>query len=193
MPFAKKQTLFGMERVFVQSGAQLENVYGPKVATEIESNCGIQMVMRPATNGDAKDISERLGTYTFAKSRSFGMWGRGGGSVSESDQRRPLLLPQELMQLSEKDMIVLRLGIPPVCGKKIRYYTEKDMVALTKIPAPQMPNIRPDPAVTNNSLRVIAAAEASDDRATVAPTSSALPPSSLLDHGKERPPQVIIA
>jgi type IV secretory pathway TraG/TraD family ATPase VirD4 len=33
-----------------------------------------------------------LGTYTFrAKSRSFGMWGRGGGSVSESDQRRPLM------------------------------------------------------------------------------------------------------
>lgn len=120
--------------------------------------------MRPATNNDAKDISERLGTYTFrAKSRSFGMWGRGGGSVSESDQRRPLLLPQELMQLPEKDMIVLRLGIPPVYGKKIRYYQEKAMVALTKIPAPQMPNIRPDPAVTSNSLRVIAAAEADDE------------------------------
>ncbi|QBM77978.1 type IV secretory system conjugative DNA transfer family protein (plasmid) [Sphingomonas sp. AAP5] len=148
----------------IQSGAQLENVYGPKVATEIESNCGVQMVMRPATNDDAKDISERLGTYTFrAKSRSFGMWGRGGGSVSESDQRRPLMLPQELMQLPEKDMIVLRLGIPPVYGKKIRYYTEKAMVALTKIPAPQMPNIRPDPTAPINSLRVIAAAEADDN------------------------------
>ncbi|QJR06127.1 type IV secretory system conjugative DNA transfer family protein (plasmid) [Sphingobium yanoikuyae] len=150
----------------IQSGAQLENVYGPKVATEIESNCGVQMVMRPATNDDAKDISERLGTYTFrAKSRSFGMWGRGGGSVSESDQRRPLMLPQELMQLPEKDMIVLRLGIPPVYGKKIRYYTEKAMVALTKIPAPQMPNIRPDPTAPINSLRVIAAAEADDNGA----------------------------
>ena len=55
-------------------------------------------------------------------------------------------------------MIVLRLGIPPVYGKKIRYYTEKAMVALTKIPAPQMPNIRPDPTAPINSLRVIAAA-----------------------------------
>src|SRR3546814_18677755 len=67
------------------------------------------------------------------------------------------------MKLPEKDMIVLRLGIPPVYGKKIRYYQEKAMVALTKIPAPQMPTIRHDPTVTNNSLRVIAAAEAGDD------------------------------
>ena len=62
-------------------------------------------------------------------------------------------------------MIVLRLGIPPVYGKKIRYYTEKAMVALTKIPAPQMPNIRPDPTAPINSLRVIAAAEADDNGA----------------------------
>ena len=151
----------------IQNGAQLENVYGPKVATEIEANCGVQMVMRPATTADAKDISERLGTYTFrARSRSFGSWGRGGGSVSESDQRRPLLLPQELMQLPEKDMIVLRLGIPPVAGKKIRFFEEKDMLALTKLPAPTMPTIRPDPAAANKSLRVIAAAEAEAEAET---------------------------
>jgi type IV secretion system protein VirD4 len=40
------------------------------------------------------------------------------------------------MQLPEKDMIVLRLGIPPVYGRKIRFYEEKDMVALTKSPPP---------------------------------------------------------
>jgi len=50
-------------------------------------------------------------------------------------------------------------------SQKIRYYTEKAMVALTKIPAPQMPNIRPDPTAPINSLRVIAAAEADDNGA----------------------------
>ncbi|GMM62427.1 type IV secretory system conjugative DNA transfer family protein [Novosphingobium pituita] len=159
----------------IQNGAQLENVYGPKVATEIEANCGVQMVMRPATTADAREISERLGTYTFrARSRSMGTWGRGGGSVSDSDQRRPLLLPQELMQLPEKDMIVLRLGIPPVYGRKIRFYEEKDMVALTQIAAPTMPTIRPDPTAATNSLRVIAAAEGEDsvDSAPGSPTTS---------------------
>jgi type IV secretion system protein VirD4 len=37
------------------------------------------------------------------------------------------------------------------------------MVALTKIPAPTMPTIRPDPAAATNSLRVIAAAEAEEN------------------------------
>lgn len=104
------------------------------------------------------------------------MWGRGGGSVPEFDQRRPLLRPQELMQLPEKDMIVLRLGIPPVYGKKIRYFAEKAMVALTKLPAPQMPTIRHDPTATNNSLRVIAAAEADDDNAATASSTPSHPP-----------------
>jgi type IV secretion system protein VirD4 len=144
------------------------------------------MVMRPATTADAREISERLGTYTFrARSRSMGTWGRGGGSVSDSDQRRPLLLPQELMQLPEKDMIVLRLGIPPVYGRKIRFYEEKDMVALTKISPPTMPTIRPDPAAATNSLRVIAAAEA-EENAGNGPGSSSDPTSTTFRHRLNR-------
>jgi type IV secretion system protein VirD4 len=65
----------------IQNGAQLENVYGPKVATEIEANCGVQMVMRPATTADAREISKGLAPTPFARSRSMGTWGRGGGSV----------------------------------------------------------------------------------------------------------------
>jgi type IV secretion system protein VirD4 len=109
----------------IQNGAQLENVYGPKVATEIEANCGVQMVMRPATTADAREISERLGTYTFrARSRSMGTWGV-AADLFQIPTSAALLLPQELMQLPEKDMIVLRLGIPPVYGRKIRFYEER--------------------------------------------------------------------
>jgi type IV secretion system protein VirD4 len=68
------------------------------------------------------------------------------------------------MQLPEKDMIVLRLGIPPVYGRKIRFYEEKDMVALTQIAAPTMPTIRPDPTAATNSLRVIAARRGRGER-----------------------------
>jgi type IV secretion system protein VirD4 len=109
----------------IQNGAQLENVYGPKVATEIEANCGVQMVMRPATTADAREISERLGTYTFrARSRSMGT-GDVAADLFQIPTSAALLLPQELMQLPEKDMIVLRLGIPPVYGRKIRFYEER--------------------------------------------------------------------
>jgi type IV secretion system protein VirD4 len=75
------------------------------------------------------------------------------------------------MQLPEKDMIVLRLGIPPVYGRKIRFYEEKDMVALTQIAAPTMPTIRPDPTAATNSLRIIATAEGEDHTSSGAGSS----------------------
>ena len=144
-----------------QSIEQIQGVYGDKVAADIERNCAVRLVLRPAGLSDAKKISDQLGTYTFrARSRSMGAWGGGGGSTSDSDQRRPLLLPQEVEMLPENDLIVFRRGMYATYGRKVRYYAEKKLATRTKISAPSMPPIRVDPAVAHNSLRVIAAAEA---------------------------------
>src|SRR3546814_7849693 len=89
-----------------------------------------------------------------------------GDSTSESDQLRPLMLPQEVEMLPENDLIVFRRGMYATYGKKVRYFAEKKLVARTKIPAPEMPTIRIDPDVANNSLRVIAAAESDGDQAS---------------------------
>ena len=149
-----------------QSIEQVQGVYGDKVAADIERNCAVRLVLRPAGLSDAKKISDQLGTYTYrARSRNMGTWGGAGGSTSESDQRRPLLLPQEVEMLPENDLIVFRRGMYATYGKKVRYYAEKKLVARTKIAAPEMPPIRIDPAIANNSLRVIAAAEAGGDTA----------------------------
>ena len=148
-----------------QSIEQIQGVYGDKVAADIERNCAVRLVLRPAGLADAKKISDQLGTYTFkARSRNMGTWGGGGGSTSESDQRRPLLLPQEVEMLPENDLIVFRRGMYATYGKKVRYYAEKKLKARTEISAPAMPAIRVDPAVANNSLRVIQAAEAESER-----------------------------
>src|SRR3546814_366341 len=62
-----------------QSIEQIQGVYGDKVAADIERNCAVRLVLRPAGLSDAKKISEQLGTYTFrARSRSMGTWGGGG-------------------------------------------------------------------------------------------------------------------
>ncbi|KRB93717.1 type IV secretory system conjugative DNA transfer family protein [Sphingomonas sp. Root720] len=149
-----------------QSIEQIQGVYGDKVAADIERNCAVRLVLRPAGLSDAKKISEQLGTYTFrARSRSMGTWGGGGGSTSESDQRRPLMLPQEVEMLPENDLIVFRRGMYATYGKKVRYYAEKKLAQRTRIPPPEMPPIRINTEVANNSLRVIAAAEADGDEA----------------------------
>ncbi|KQN90717.1 conjugal transfer protein TraG [Sphingomonas sp. Leaf67] len=151
-----------------QSMEQIQGVYGDKVAADIERNCAVRLVLRPAGLAEAKKISDQLGSYTFrARSRSMATWGGGGGSTSDSDQRRPLMLPQEVELLPENDLIVFRRGMYATYGKKVRYYAEKKLVERTKMPAPQMPQIRPDPAVAANSLRVIEATQSEPAPATV--------------------------
>ncbi len=152
-----------------QSLEQIQGVYGDKVAADIERNCAVRLVLRPAGLAEAKKISDQLGSYTFkSRSRSMGSWGGGGGSTSVSDQRRPLMLPQEVELLPENDLIVFRRGMYPTYGTKVRYYAEKRLAERTSIPAPQMPQIRVDPAVAANSLRVIEATQVEAAAATLA-------------------------
>ena len=160
-----------------QSIEQIQGVYGDKVAADIERNCAVRLILRPAGLSDAKNISEQLGTYTFkSRSRSIGTWGGGGGSTSLSDQRRPLMLPQEVEMLPEDDLIVFRRGMYATYGKKVRYYAEKKLAARTRIAPPAMPMIRLDPAVARNSLRVIQASESgAEDAAAIAASGLASP------------------
>lgn len=159
-----------------QSIEQIQGVYGDKVAADIERNCAVRLVLRPAGLSDAKKISDQLGTYTFrARSRNIATWGGGGGSTSESDQRRPLLLPQEVEMLPENDLIVFRRGMYATYGRKVRYYAEKKLAARTRIPAPAMPAIRVDPAIAHNSLRIIQAAETDNDQASSAAPAGTTP------------------
>jgi type IV secretion system protein VirD4 len=57
-------------------------------------------------------------------------------------------------------LIVFRRRMYATYGKKVRYYAEKKLAERTRIPAPEMPQIRLDPAVAANSLRVIEASTA---------------------------------
>lgn len=147
----------------IQARGQLRDVYGPDVTSEIVQNCGVELVFTPKDNNVAKEISERLGAYTYAaKSRSKRVWDAFEGSVSTSDQRRPLMLPQELLLMSQEHVIVLRAGIPPLKGKKLRYYKDKWMVRASSMAPPSVVPRPLDPAVARRSLAIIAGSEASE-------------------------------
>src|SRR3546814_370861 len=70
------------------------------------------------------------------------------------------MLPQELLLLSQDDVIVLRAGIPPLRGKKRRYYKDKWMVAASSVAPPPVAPRPIDPMVAKRSLAIIAATEA---------------------------------
>ncbi|MDD1450046.1 hypothetical protein NHF48_002290 [Sphingomonas sp. H160509] len=85
--------------------------------------------------------------------------------------------------LPEDDLIVFRRGMYATYGKKVRYYAEKKLSARIKIPAPEMPQIRVDPAIAANSLRVIEATQAPDDAHAASSTPGAAPTSEFVATG----------
>jgi type IV secretion system protein VirD4 len=111
----------------LQSPAQLRAEYGHDLAEEIFANCGVEVAFAPKELKVAQDLSERLGYATVSgrtRSRPGGL-SSGRRSVSESDHRRALMLPQELTQMPSDRLVVLKAHGPPVLGRKIRYYRDR--------------------------------------------------------------------
>ena len=95
----------------------------------------------------AQDLSERLGSFTYSarsRSRPTGL-SPGRRSTTASDQRRPLMLPQELMQLPANALIVLKAGLPPTRGRKIVYWRERAFTDRQRPPPtiPVAPRVSP--------------------------------------------------
>ncbi|MBP7703758.1 MAG: type IV secretory system conjugative DNA transfer family protein [Caulobacter sp.] len=135
---------YGLRLVCVlQSPAQLRAIYGPDMTEEIMSNCGVEVVFAPKELQVAQALSERLGYYTYqarSQSRPSGL-SSGRRSQTQSDQRRALMLPQELMQMDREHLIVLTAGAPPVRGRKLAFYREQAFAARVTAPPPGPPQI----------------------------------------------------
>lgn len=110
----------------IQSRSQLRAVYGDHGADEIVANCGVEIAFTPKELRVANELSDRIGYIgQEAVTRSLTIHGiLANRSKSMSDQRRALLLPQELMQFPASEMLVMRGGMPPIRGDKIRYYED---------------------------------------------------------------------
>jgi type IV secretion system protein VirD4 len=109
-----------------QSPSQVREVYGNDAAETYFENHQVRIVYTPANVRVAKEISEELGNLTVkSKSKSRPTWGGKGGSDSESDQARALLLPQEVAQIGKDDEIVFAKGCLPIQANKIRWYLDE--------------------------------------------------------------------
>ncbi|HEX5264393.1 MAG TPA: type IV secretory system conjugative DNA transfer family protein [Phenylobacterium sp.] len=132
----------------LQSPAQLRAEYGVDLAEEIIANCAVEIAFAPKELKVAQDLSERLGVYTYAgrsRSQPSGL-AKGHRSTTESDQRRPLMLPQELIQMEPDRLLVLRAGMPPVRGRKIVYWNERAFASRVLAPPTVAPRPLPAPS-----------------------------------------------
>ena len=91
----------------------------------------------PATQSDANEYSEMLG-YQTVKSKSTST-SKSGGSTSQSDQRRALMLPQEIQELGTDNEIVTLENTKPILCKKIRYYKDPEFTKRANWQTPDIP------------------------------------------------------
>lgn len=124
----------------IQARSQLREVYGQNAAETILRNLAARVVFGADEYSDAKEISEELGTITV-KARSvskptFDVFSKShrSRSVSVSEQRRPLMLPQEVQALKGEQAIVFYEGIRPIRCTKIRYFRERRFKKLISPP-----------------------------------------------------------
>jgi len=122
----------------IQSMAQLDSVYGKEEARTLMTNHALQILYAPREQQDANDYSDMLGYTTVRKENRT----RGREvSRSESDERRALMLPQELKALGADKEVFLYEGIAhPVKCDKIRYYQDKHFTKriMPKVEIPQL-------------------------------------------------------
>lgn len=109
----------------IQSIAQLETTYGKGDAKNFVTNHAMQIVYAPREQEDANKVSEALGYFTLKNdSRSRSTGGKGGGSINTSDQRRALMMPQEVKKMGMWKEIVFLENMDPIFCDKIKYFEE---------------------------------------------------------------------
>ncbi|MGA7439295.1 MAG: type IV secretory system conjugative DNA transfer family protein [Luteibacter sp.] len=123
----------------IQSMAQLDAVYGKDVSRTVITNHALQIVFAPREQQDANDYSEMLGYTTVSKTNI--TKSKGGDTKSKTEEKRALMLPQELKAMGTDKEVFFFEGIPhPVLCDKIKYYQDKYFTSrlLKKADVPQL-------------------------------------------------------
>jgi type IV secretion system protein VirD4 len=142
----------------LQAFSQLREIYGPQNAETMMKSLAVRIVYAPKDVVEASEISNELG-MTTVKVRThsrpmFDFSGEKGGrrrSVSISEQKRPLLLPQEVKELGKDREVIFYEGIRPILARKNRYYQDPFFrkrlfpPPAQATPAPRGPERRPTP------------------------------------------------
>ena len=128
----------------VQTPAQLADIYGADGAAAYMDNAGVEIVFTPKSLKEARNLSERFGTFAMesrSTSKSKHLIDGKGTTISTSEQKRALMMPQELLAMDQSQALVIIAGHPPVKANKLRYYAEEVFLERSKIPPPDIPSI----------------------------------------------------
>lgn len=139
--------------LIMQALSQLRDVYGPQTAETMMKSLAVRIAYAPKDFAEANELSQELGNTTvrvksFSKPLGdlFGRRGQRGRSVNISEQRRPLMLPQEIKELGRDHEIVIYEGLRPILARKNRYF-EDPRLRVRLHPPPAKASPHPAPAI----------------------------------------------
>ena len=120
---------YGLRSLMIaQSMSQLKDreLYGEEGARTLSTNHMVQIIYAPREQQDAQEYSEILGYYGLDSTSKGKAFARGGTTSSEnvSEQKRALMLPQELREIGPDRVIVMMDNCKPIFGEKIKYYDD---------------------------------------------------------------------
>lgn len=134
----------------IQSPAQVEDEaphgYGRHGARTLITNHACQILYAPREQEDAEAYSKQLGTQTVDGTSVSKQRGRGHPSETTSDQRRELLLPQEIKAIGEWKEIIMLENTKPILCDKIKFFADKTFVERLKSISPSLSAISKMPS-----------------------------------------------
>lgn len=126
----------------IQAFSQLREVYGQNAADTMMKSLAARVLYAPKDYPEANEISQELGNTTVrVKNLSqprfalFAAKGQRHGNISINEQKRPLLLPQEVKELGRDRELLLYEGLRPILANKNRYF-EDPFFAQRLLPPP---------------------------------------------------------
>lgn len=148
----------------IQSPAQLVEVYGKDAAQTFTTNHALNIIFPPKASETqtAKDISEWLGYQTVkgvSLSKGKSWFSKKSESESHSDQRRALMLPQEITSLGQSKELVIMENVAPILAEKVLYFKDKVFIDRLKEVSPSLKRLGEKTPTQNQLEDAIASGE----------------------------------
>jgi len=164
---------YGLRMAFViQNKAQLRAIYGKDAAADIFDNLGAEIIFGTADPDLTKEMEERLGdatvTITTRNRPRFWAWlNPSKQGEAEHPHRRPLMLDQEVVQMSPDEQIVIRPGMKPMKTLRLRWYDDPQFRDLVR-PSPEIPALQINVAIDDGATRIKVAKDPAQQAAPAA-------------------------
>lgn len=136
--------------LITQDLSQHHAIYGKDES--ITANCDLRIAFGPNKVETAELLSKMTGDATVhQRKRSLnlgggkGLFGDRRVSYSQTETRRPLLTPEEVLRLPATDELLFRANTRPIYCQRARFYADPELARRAAIPPP--PTSRPDEAL----------------------------------------------